>query len=159
MRILNQLLNKPSPEVSKWIIIPFLLVSFFGFADATYLTVSHYAKAAVPCSLTNGCEVVLTSKYATLSGIPIALFGALYYLSVFILALIYLDAKKVWALNLAFLFVGAGFFISAFLLYLQFFVIRATCVYCVGSAISTTILFILGIFIVRATGMFRKNSL
>ena len=146
MTILKRFLNGPSQEIPNWITILFLLFSFAGFVDATYLTIAHFANVIVPCSLTSGCETVLTSSYSEIFGIPIALFGALYYLTVFALALLYLDTKKAWAIRLLVMLSGMGFVISLLLLHIQVFVIHSICVYCVGSAISSTLLFGTGLF-------------
>lgn len=149
MMILNQFLTKPSREINKGIIIIFLLISFAGFGDSAYLTIAHFANIIVPCSLTSGCETVLTSPYSRIFGIPIALFGALYYLTVFILTILYFDTKKAWALRLGTLLSVIGFLISLALLYVQVFILHAICVYCIGSAISSTLLFVVGIIIVK----------
>ena len=47
-----------------------------GLADALYLTIEHLAGRSVPCSVTGGCEEVLTSSYAVIAGIPLAAVGA-----------------------------------------------------------------------------------
>ena len=63
-----------------------LSLSLIGFIDAAYLTVSHFMSVIPPCSLAE-CETVLSSKYADIAGMPIALLGALYYLVLFFLVL------------------------------------------------------------------------
>lgn len=64
------------------------VLAVVGLADSVYLTVSHYTKEPVPCSIVEGCETVLTSSYAELAGIPIAAFGAVAYFTAFSLAVI-----------------------------------------------------------------------
>ena len=66
------------------------VLAFLGFLDAVYLTVLHYKNAIPPCTIAHGCETVLTSSYATIFGIPIALIGAGFYLTVLILLGIFL---------------------------------------------------------------------
>ena len=121
-----------------------LVLSFLGFLDAAYLTIVHFQNQIPPCT-TDGCETVLTSSYAEIWGIPIALFGGLFYISVFFLVLA--DRK-----GLTLLLTGVGFVVSAVLFCLQLFVIDAFCTYCLVSAGITTLLFITSIFSWRQPG-------
>lgn len=141
--------------ISFYLLTTFIFVSLVGFADAAYLTAKHYAGAIPPCSLTNGCETVLTSPYATLGNIPISLIGALYYFLLFIAGIIYIDTKNEHILKSAAYFTAIGFFTSAILVILQVFVIKALCLYCLASAATSTILFILGVILLKKL---RENS-
>lgn len=126
-------------------------ISFFGFLDATYLVIEHYARGVVPCYIFEGCDQVINSVYATAFGAPIALFGAVYYLVVLFMAIVYLDTKKQVALNILKHLPWVGMLTTLVLLYLQFFVIHAICLYCMLSAISSIILFITAIYLVKLT--------
>ena len=132
-----------------FILAIFSLTALVGIADAAYLTAKHFAGVIPPCSLVNGCETVLTSPYATIGNIPISLVGALYYLSLFIACVIYFDAKNMRVLKVAAYFTTAGFLTSLILVTLQIFVIQALCLYCLASAATSTILFILGMIILK----------
>ncbi len=143
MESLKILLNKSWPEIPKWIAVAFLLVSFLGFLDATYLTAKYYLGQPLTCSLLEGCEKVTTSDYATLGGIPIALLGAVYYLAIFVLVLLHLDTGKRTVFLSAVWLTPLGFFVSLWLLYLQLFVILAVCFYCIFSLVTSTALFAL----------------
>lgn len=127
----------------------FLIVATIGFADATFLTVEHYAKQNAPCFITSRCDVVLTSSYATIAGIPISLGGALFYLAMMIGSLLALDTKKeAWLKRVA----GAsviGLATSIYLVSIQAFVLHAYCIYCVGSAATSTVLFLMACFVWR----------
>lgn len=109
-------------------------ISLLGFVDAAYLTVSHYLHRIPPCTI-GGCETVLTSRFSTVAGIPDALFGALFYMAVFLMVV---SGKTRWLK----LIVSVGFVISLVLLGLQAFVIHAFCLYCLGSLTTSTLLFI-----------------
>src|SRR3989344_1549030 len=144
---LTSMLPKQIPNI---LLATFLFMAFIGFADAAYLTAKHYAGLIPPCSLVNGCETVLTSPYATVAwNIPIALVGAVYYLMLVISGVAYLDTKNTAVLKSAAYFTVAGFLTSLVLVSLQFFVIQALCLYCIASAITSMLLFILGIVILR----------
>lgn len=137
------------PKTPNWLTFSFLGISFLGFADAGYLTAKHYLGTPIPCSILNGCDTVTKSIYATVFGVPISLLGALYYLVLFMLVLVYLDSEKtkffLWASRLTW----TGFLVSVVLVFLQIFVIKALCLYCLGSALTSTALFVLGMRFVK----------
>ncbi len=135
--------------IPKWLFWAFIILSFIGFLDAAYLTAVHYLGITPNCTILEGCETVTTSKYATVFGVPIALFGAMYYLSVFLLSVIYFDNKNEKVLLLAAYLTPLGFLASLVLIYLQLFVIYAICLYCIVSAATSTLLFILGLILFR----------
>ncbi len=122
-------------------------VALLGFADATYLTVAHYTDARLPCTITHGCQVVTTSSYSEIFGIPVALLGALYYLTMFGMLFIAVDKKNERLLRLAGKFTLAGFLFSLWFVFAQIFLIHAICQWCMGSAITSTVLFVLGWFV------------
>ncbi len=136
--------NKPAVP-SKWLPVAFLIISAFGFADATYLTTQHYLGLPVACSILEGCEQVTTSPYSFIFGIPVALLGSMFYLTVLILSVIYLDSKKIKFLNFIAIITPIGFLASLYFVYLQIFVIKAICLWCMGSATTSTLLFILSL--------------
>lgn len=131
--------------IPRWLAVAFLVTSALGFLDATYLTVEHYRGVVPPCSIVSGCEAVTTSRYATVSGMPVALLGALYYLTILVLAVAYLDRRQSVWLRLAAYLTFVGLAASVWLVYLQLFVIKAICLYCLFSAATSTILWGLGI--------------
>lgn len=110
-----------------------LILSFLGFIVASYLTILHYKNILPPCTITSGCELVLTSKYAVILGIPVALLGSLFYLSVIIVCLLILTNYKKVFLNAFYLLVVIGIIVSLTLTYIQAFLIHAFCQYCLTS--------------------------
>ena len=140
--------NEPRP----WAAIAAAIVSLAGIADAAYLTIHHYTAEPVPCSIIEGCEQVLTSPYATIGGVPLAIFGALAYFTAFSLALLTIFGNKItWKLFGAQVVIMAGF--TAWLIYVQAALIGAFCQFCLLSALITTTLLI--IFVVS---LFRRNK-
>ncbi len=125
------------------------LLSLAGLADSIYLTVEHISGRSVKCTIVSGCSEVLSSPYATVRGIPLALIGAAAYFSAFSLAtLAGFDYKQ--AGTLLIILVGLMFLTTLWLLYLQAFVIGHFCQFCLLSAIVTTILTVL-VVIARKT--------
>ncbi len=131
----------------RWIIISMFVVGFIGFLDASYLTANHFFNMVPPCIITDGCEVVTTSSYSKILGIPVALMGTLFYVTVLTLWLMYIDKKKIWVPKLLPIVTGSGFLFSLWLLSVQAFILNAFCTYCLFSATTSTILFILSLIV------------
>jgi uncharacterized membrane protein len=112
---------------------PAMLVSLIGLGDSLYLTIQHLTGQSVRCSVTTGCSAVLSSQYATIAGVPTAAFGALAYFAAFSLATLavfgYERAQTALAILLA-----PMLLMTLWLLYVQVFVLRAFCEYCLLSA-------------------------
>lgn len=113
-----------------------IVLAVAGAGVAAYLTWVHYADVSPICATGGGCETVQKSSYSELAGIPVALLGLGGYLA--ILAMLFLpgEASRLWTAALA--LVGAGF--SAYLTYLELFVIDAICQWCVASAVIMTVI-------------------
>ena len=117
------------------------LLSLVGLVDALYLTIEHVTGQSVQCTITSGCSEVLSSSYAVVAGIPLAAVGAAAYFSVFSLATLAAFGYQV-AKPLLMLLVAAMFLVSLWLVYVQAFVIREFCQYCLLSAAITTALLV-----------------
>ena len=121
----------------------FALVALVGLTDAVYLTVEHLAGNSVRCMVVSGCDEVLQSSYATVAGgVPVAAVGAAAYFTAFSLATLaafgYDGARRLLTPLVAVMFLATLWF-----LYLQAFVIKAFCTYCLISATVTTVLALL----------------
>jgi len=137
------------------------IFAFLGFSDSAYLTASHYLTLPLPCTLTNGCDTVLHSVYATIGPIPLALLGALYYLAVILLAasLYTSQVPKIWQARVIGILSGIAVLASIYLFYLQVSVIHAICMYCLGSALSSILLFISSLALLRQLATQRKGEI
>lgn len=117
-------------------------VALLGLADAIYLTIKHYTGGTVPCSIVEGCEMVLTSSYAQIAGVPLAIFGAVAYFAAFLWAITAaFGNRRTW--NLFGVQVTLMAIFSVWLIYLQGYVIEAFCQFCLISAAVTFTLFII----------------
>lgn len=126
-----------------------LVFALIGFIDAAFLTIKHYSGGPIPCALTTGCELVTTSSYAVVVGIPVALLGALYYLAMIIGGAVIVETGSlVWAKRVA-LFSLLGLGASVYFVTLQAAVLRAYCLYCLGSAATSTALFLVSLWMWR----------
>src|SRR6185295_17560281 len=117
------------------------LLSLLGMADALYLTIEHVTGQSVKCTIISGCSEVLSSSYAVVAGIPLAALGAGAYFTVFSLATLAAFGYRA-AGTLLTPVIAAMFFVSIWLIYLQAFVIREFCQYCLFSAAITTALLV-----------------
>lgn len=127
--------------MKKGVIIGLLILSVVGVADAGYLTIEHYRQAGVACFNISSCDRVLASQYATIGLVPVSLLGVAYYLllsGIFAYALARRDAQTA---RLGMQLTALGFFASLVFVFLQFFVIRAVCLYCMTSAAVCMLLF------------------
>src|SRR5829696_6547923 len=127
------------------------LLSLFGLADALYLTVEHVTGQSVRCTIISGCSEVLSSPYAVVAGIPLAVIGAGAYFTVFSLATLAAFNYRL-AGTLLTVLVIAMFLVSLWLIYLQAFVIREFCQYCLFSAAITLALLVVMVIVHRFRG-------
>lgn len=132
------------PKNIKIVIVIFIAISILGFFDATYLVIKHYNGIIPPCSI-QGCKIVLTSAQSKIAGVPVALFGSLYYLTLLILSIASLNNKRL--ITIASKITPLGFIASLYFVYLQFFVIKEICQYCMVSAGTSTLLFVAGMYV------------
>ncbi|MBU1327423.1 vitamin K epoxide reductase family protein [Patescibacteria group bacterium] len=121
------------------------VLSIFGILVAGYLTWEHYAHIVPPCTTRFSfvdCGAVLQSKYSAIFGIPLALFGFVFYIMELILSwLVITTGERLFKLTV--LTVAAiGAVASGYLVYLQLVVIQAVCLYCMASAVISVLLFI-----------------
>ncbi len=120
-----------------------LAVAALGLAVAVYLTYIHYAGLQPFCAGGgHGCERVQSSSYAKVGGVPVALLGLAGYLSIAIALLAPGERARLAAAALT--VIGFGF--SAYLTYLELFVIDAICQWCVASAVLLTVLAVLSVW-------------
>lgn len=139
-----------SQTVSKILIGAIVALAVIGFADSTFLFAKRIVGTPIPCMLGfSGCDDVAKSSYSVMLGIPLALYGMVFYLFIGALALLYADTKKVLFAKLLLGATAIGFLMSAYFIYVQGFLIKAFCVWCVISAIISTALFALGIALQR----------
>ncbi len=114
-----------------------LFLSFVGIADTVYITQQILSNVPINCSVDgyNGCNIVALSVYSHIFGIPISIYGIVFYSVIFILTAI----TFVWMLEIFWkfirIFAAIGVVVSIILTGIEIFVIQAICFYCVFSAI------------------------
>lgn len=119
-----------------------LVLAFFGFLDAGYLTITRLKNLAPPCTL-HGCETVLTSKFSAIGPFHLDMLGALFYLFVIVICLLILIEGMKKLLKLFYLTVVGGFAFSVYLFLIQWLILKSFCQYCLLSEVISTGLLIL----------------
>lgn len=129
-----------------------VLLCIIGLADVLFIyaqeekgTIGQFCESLGGAFGAN-CEKVLTSKYAEVAGLPLTVWGILYYLSlVWMSVWARVEGSRAARLLLA-ATSGAGFLVSAYLTYLQGSVLKAWCPFCLVSAADTTLITMLSIW-------------
>jgi uncharacterized membrane protein len=124
--------------------ITMIVLTAIGLGVATYLTYIHYAGIKPLCGRNGGgCEIVQTSEYSKLAGVPVALIGLIGYVAI-LGSLLAPENETTRFATVAFTVVGFGF--SAYLTYRELFSIHHICEWCVSSAVIVTILMCLAVW-------------
>jgi uncharacterized membrane protein len=111
-----------------------------GVGVATYIAIADAGGGAPACLAGgHGCATVANSRYSHIAGINVAAFGIGGYVLLLAAALARGDLARFGGFALA--LVGVGF--SAYLTYLELFVIDAICQWCVASAVLMSLLLLI----------------
>lgn len=139
---MNSTVNDRPSDLRVRLIPVFLAIA--GLIDSLYLGWLKLSGNTDVCSTIGDCEAVNLSRFADVGGIPVALIGAIGY--VVILGLLSVEGRfPAWSDNLQLAYFGltlVGTLYSAYLTYIELFVIKAICPFCVVSAVIMFILFL-----------------
>lgn len=136
-----------TPNIPSWILWTIVGLALVGFTDAAFLLAKRISGAPIPCFITTGCDTVSKSPYSVMFGVPLSAWGVLFYLGIGFLALLYMDTKNLLIAKLIPVVITLGFLSSVYFMYIQKFKIGAFCIYCILSAVVSTILFVLGLMV------------
>lgn len=126
-----------------------VILSFIGLTNSFYLVQAHVKGEELNCSILSGCNAVAASPYSIFLGVPLASWGVLFYFGMFILAAIMLVVRVRLLSHVFTLGASVGFVASLYFSYLQFFIIKAVCMYCMLSAIVSTFILAAALLIIR----------
>jgi len=121
-----------------------VLLAALGLFVAASLALKEAFQLELICGPTNGCESVTSHASAYWLGLPVAYYGLAGYLFFAVLGFLRAAAtgpqwKKLTVFGL--IASGIGFVVSIYLTYTALVVIRATCYWCLASALILTLLF------------------
>ena len=124
------------------LIVSLIVLAISGLVDSGYLYWHHIKKKPLICPLNHDCNAVVESKWGSFFGIKNELWGIGYYMLIIIGALMFfingnntIHIFMVVVSNIALLF-------SLFLVYIQKYVLREYCFYCLISALINFLLFV-----------------
>ena len=138
------------------------LVALAGLFVALYLTLYKLGYIGTLACAVGSCETVNTSKWATFLGAPVGAWGVAYYSAVLVVAIAGLRPALSDRISVSQLLVGmtgVGLLFSAWLTYLELFVIHAVCQWCVISAILAAILFVIAWLDLREVTMIAEETI
>jgi uncharacterized membrane protein len=124
------------------------LLSLVGVFVAAYLYLYKTGRIGTIVCGTGGCETVQLSEWSRFMGVDVALIGIAGYIVMLGVALAGLQpahAGRRWPATVLLVLSGGALLFSAYLTYLELFVIHAICRWCVVSAV-----IVLGIFVAAA---------
>ena len=107
-----------------------------GLAITGYLLAVRLLGEAPACGPVAGCETVAASEYATVLGLPVALYGVVFSTFLVIACLAWWRVARPSALYVAYGLGLAGTIAVAYLTYLEIVVIGAICVWCATFALT-----------------------
>ncbi len=118
-------------NLSTYIII---FISIVGIALCGYLWWLRSLNGIPSCTVSD-CETVLSSQWSVFWGIPVVAWGVIFYLSILFLTILNLYFKKNIIFITSFVIIIIGTVFTLYLRYLEFFVIKAWCIWCWVSVI------------------------
>jgi uncharacterized membrane protein len=123
-----------------------IFLSLIGMLDSGYLSWIKLSHSEEKCFAGIGnCAAVNSSVYSEVFNIPVAYLGLLTYLIILLLFLNVVKSGLIFKYRSYLLFGLSliGFLFSCYLTYVQFALLKTFCPYCLLSALTTTVIFIL----------------
>jgi uncharacterized membrane protein len=136
-------MGKKASQAFRWLLWASAGLCGLGLIVSGYLVMKRFTGGSLACTRWADCDVVNNSVYSQLYGVPVSVIGLAGYLLLLTLAFaaLWTDGRTQrqilllsWLCSLA----GVGF--SAYLTYLEIYVIEALCAWCVASAVIITLL-------------------
>jgi len=141
-------------KTKKNIFAPYLMLVFavIGMAIASYDVIGIYNNWLLWCPPPiDGCNTVAYSPHGSIFGVPIGVYGLIFYLIMIVLAALLAFGSSSHRLRLVVLIYAViGVLFSIYFFYLDLAFIRAFCIYCLISAILTVLILIYSIAHFRA---------
>jgi uncharacterized membrane protein len=123
------------------------VLSGLGVLVSSYLSIKRFTGGSLACSRWAQCDVVNNSLYAKIYGVPVSFIGLAGYLLLLGLALAALETAgdtRRRLVTFGFVLAIGGVAFSAYLTYIELYVIEAICSWCLASATIITLLAVVG---------------
>jgi uncharacterized membrane protein len=122
--------------------VPLAVAGALGVVLTTGLLVIAMTRSSLPyCGAGSGCDIVQSSRWSTLLGLPITAWGLGVY--VVLMGAGLFATRKTARWRIAILFATVGFGVSLYLNAISIWVIEAVCFYCLGSLVLLTAIYLL----------------
>lgn len=123
-----------------------VLLGLTGYLLAQYIYRKKNNKdQPLICPLRSNCDVVITSKYSKILGIPVEILGMMYYMAIAIFHAIVVAYPPLLSETIALVSMGIStlaFIFSIYLISIQAFVLRQWCTWCLCSAFLCAAIFL-----------------
>ncbi len=142
--------GKPIGTKAAWLDWAIPVLCIIGLIVAGYLTSIEYSGKTPYCGPVEGCDKVQSSKYAWVIKdiLPVGLFGMMGYIGI-LAAWLWGHFRRDWiAKNVPLALFGMTLFgtvYSLYLTYLELFVIKAACIWCLANAVIVAVLLLLSL--------------
>ncbi|KKQ58792.1 hypothetical protein A3B42_01520 [Candidatus Daviesbacteria bacterium RIFCSPLOWO2_01_FULL_38_10] len=122
-------------------------LSLIGLLVSAFLAYEYSRPEGITCPITGaGCDIVRNSAYSSMLGIQIPYYGIAFYLFVALLSILLTNSfKKPIMYKLRLVVILFGFIFGVYLTFLEAFVIKAFCFWCVVSFIISGFLLVFAI--------------
>ena len=120
-----------------------------GFMVAKHIYRHKKNQIPLVCPMGFDCDFVVYSNYAKFFGVPLEIFGMIYYAFLSLLYLYFIFITDVMPVALSgFLLLASfgAFLFSLYLLVVQIFILKKGCSWCIISALISAFIFILTVF-------------
>lgn len=131
------------------------LLALLGLFVASFLTYEYFTSATIPCH-TGGCDTIRLSPFSLFLGVSVPIYGIVGY-GLIALNEVLLTTRKIKPLTnrrLRFLLALGGVLFTIYLQYTAIVIIKATCTWCIVSAIIIT-----SIFVLASIDLFKHHEL
>lgn len=130
-----------------------VVFSLLGIADSWYLAKHALTDTALSCGIStgalSGCNTVAQSGYSHVFGVPLAIYGLVFYMLVFLVTLSLYARESSRRSQALFIVAIVGFLLSVYFEAVQIFAIKALCIYCLGSFVLSVGIFATSLSLVR----------
>jgi uncharacterized membrane protein len=135
------------------------LLSVAGIAISIYLLTVHWGWWSAVCLGVGDCELVNTSRFSEFLGLPVALWGiGAYAVLLALSAAVMRQMFAPWSQRGLFGVAAIGVAFSLYLSYVEVFVLREICPWCVLSAIIVTVIAVLSALELRDAEQFESET-
>lgn len=136
-------MNEKRMKKINFVYLGVFVLALIGIGDTVYLIGKQLAGEVIgSCPVFGtGCGDVLTSKYSEFLGIPLSVYGFVFYSGMALFSLFLLFKKNEIVRHLLMLGGIVGFLLSVSFIYIMGVLIGAYCFYCVISATTSTLIF------------------